>query len=167
MTCRIGGAVLGLGLAMMGSLALATGGEKSWHEREVELPAFPQDADLLGFYVSAVATNRYLIDAKSLSVGDDGVVRYTLVVLTAGGATNISYEGIRCAAREVKLYATGRDDRTWAAVRDPVWRLIENKPVNRHHAALSHDYFCPLGNPIRSASEGRDALKRGKHPDVP
>ena len=29
----------------------------------------------------------------------DGVVRYTLVTRTAGGATNVTYEGIRCEGR--------------------------------------------------------------------
>jgi hypothetical protein len=93
-------------------------------------------------------------------------VRYTLVILTSGGATNISYEGIRCSNRQVRLYATGRADRSWAPARLSAWRPIENKPVNRHHAALSRDYFCPNGSAITSAAEGLDALKRGKHPQA-
>ena len=153
--------------ALASCLALAATGDddgKYLQEVPATLPAFPADVDLLEFYVSAATANRFLIDAKSLSVGDDGVVRYTLVVLTAGGATNVTYEGMRCSTREVKLYAAGRADRTWSAVRVPAWRPIENKPVNRHHAALSRDYFCPLDNPIQGAEEGRDALRRGKHP---
>ena len=38
--------------------------------------------------------------------------------------------------------------------------------MNRHHAALSRDYFCPGGVPIFKADEGRDALRRGKHPQA-
>lgn len=140
--------------------------ESTREEGEVTLPAFPRDADLLEFYVSAATANRFFIDAKSLSAGDGVVVRYTLVVLTAGGATNVTFEGIRCGALEYKLYATGRADRSWGALRTGEWRPIENKPINRHHAALSRDYFCPLGNPIESADEGRDALRRGKHPQA-
>lgn len=140
--------------------------EKPWIETEVALPAYPADADLIEFYVSAATSNRFFIDGKSLSVGSDGVVRFSLVVLTSGGATNVSHEGIRCSAREVRLYATGRSDRTWSPSRLAVWKPIENKAINRHHAALSRDFFCPNGPPILDADEGRRALKRGIHPDV-
>lgn len=140
--------------------------EAPWKEAETELPAFPQDANLLEIYVSAVATNKYLVDASTLAVGSDGVVRYALVVRTAGGAQNISYEGIHCKERKWKTYATGHRDGTWSKSRISEWRPIENKPVNRHHAALSRDYFCPNGIVIVTADEGRNALRLGKHPGV-
>ncbi len=141
--------------------------EAPWQEQqEVELPAFPKPEDLREFYVGAVATNKYLIDASTLAVGSDDVVRYVLVVKTSGGATNISFEGIRCKERSWKHYAAGRNDSTWARPRanHSEWRPIENKPVNRHHAALSRDYFCPGGIAIHTADEGRNALRLGKHP---
>lgn len=137
-----------------------------WAEAEVALPAFPQEANLRPFYVSEMTTHKFLIDASSLSVGKDGVVRYVLVVHTRGGATNISFEGIRCESRELKIYAIGRQDGTWAKMRKSEWRLIENKPVNRQHAALSREMFCPNGIPLRSAAEGLEALRLGKHPDA-
>jgi len=140
--------------------------EPKWQESEATLPAFPKDEDLLEFYVSAVTPNRFFVDAKSISVGTDGVVRFALVVKTAGGATNVSFEGIRCGAMEYRLYASGRADGTWAKARASEWKPIENKPVNRHHAALNRDYFCPSTAPIGNPEEGRDALKRGKHPDA-
>ncbi|MDP2822734.1 MAG: CNP1-like family protein [Sulfuritalea sp.] len=139
-----------------------------WQEQqEVALPAFPRQEDLREFYVSPVATNMYLIDVSTLAVGTDGVVRYVLVVKTSGGATNISFEGINCRDRSWKHYATGRSDGTWAKSRASriEWRPIENKPVNRHHAALSRDFFCPTGNAINTADEGRNALRLGKHPN--
>ena len=143
--------------------------EAPWREqRDVEPPAFPKQENLREFYVSAVATNKYLVDASTLAVGaGDGVVRYVLVVQTSGGATNVSFEGINCKERTWKHYATGRSDGTWAKSRvlRVDWRPIENKPVNRHHAALSRDFFCPVGNAIGSADEGRNALRLGKHPN--
>jgi len=153
-------------LALMAAVAQAGLGdaeEAIWAEAAVTLPAFPLDSDLIEFYVSAATANRFFIDAKSLSAGSDGVIRYVLVVMTSGGATNVSYEGIRCSAREYKLYATGRGDRSWSSLRSGEWRPIENKAMNRHHAELSRDYFCPGGVPIFKADEGRDALRRGKH----
>jgi len=142
--------------------------EQPWQEQDVEPPAFPKKEDLREFYVSAVATNKYMIDAATLSVGSDGIVRYVLVVETSGGATNVSFEGINCKDRAWKHYATGNNaNATWTRSRAArnEWRPIENKPVNRHHAALSRDLFCPMGNAILSADEGRNALRLGKHPN--
>jgi CNP1-like family len=141
--------------------------EAPWQElKEVEPPAFPRQENLLEYYVGPATANNYFIDASTLSVGSDGIVRYVLVVRTAGGATNVSFEGINCKELTWKHYATGRSDGTWVKVHDnrAEWRPIENKPVNRHHAALSRDYFCPARNPIKSAEEGRNALRLGMHP---
>lgn len=136
-------------------------------EERAEPPPLPRNADLIEFHVSAATSHRFFIDGATLDVGKDGVVRYTLVVRTSGGATNVSHEGIRCKTGEYRIYATGRADGTWAKSRKVPWRRIENKPVNRHHATLNRDLFCPLAVPIDSADEGRDALRRGKHPRAP
>lgn len=139
--------------------------EPKWQEDEdVALPAFPNESNLAEYYVSAVATNRYFVDTASIAMGGDGVVRYALVVRTAGGATNVTFEGLRCDSMQYKIYATGRTDAQWARARRVEWRPVENKPVNRHHAALSRDYFCPEGNRLGSAAEGVEALRLGKHP---
>jgi len=139
--------------------------EPQWQEGEATLPDFPKDEDLLEFYVSAGTANRFYIDGKSISPGADGVVRFALVVRTAGGATNTSFEGIRCGTLETRLYAIGSKG-VWVPARNSAWNPIENKPINRHHAALSRDYFCPSMVPIQTAEEGRDALRRGKHPNA-
>lgn len=137
-------------------------------QKDVEPPPFPQHENLREFYVSAATTNKFFIDASTLAVGSDGIVRYVLVVLTSGSATNVSFEGINCDNRNWKLYATGRNDGTWAKSRAArvEWRPIENKPVNRHHAALSRELFCPGGVAIMTAEEGRNALRLGTHPDA-
>lgn len=135
-----------------------------WKEEEVAFPAFPRDEDLREFYVSELTAHRFFIDGASLNAGKDGVVRYTLVVRTRGGATNISFEGIHCERREFRIYATGQRNGSWVSARQGQWRPIENKPMNRHHAALSRELFCPGGTPIRSADEGREALRLGRHP---
>ncbi len=137
-----------------------------WAEEEAVLPEFPQTENLLPFYVSEMTSHRFMIDASTLRVGKDRVVRYVLVVQTSGGATNISFEGMRCDTREFRIYASGHRDGRWAKARFSEWRPILNKPVNRHHAALSRDLFCPNGLAIFTPDEGRDALRRGKHPDA-
>ncbi len=141
--------------------------KKPWQEVETQLPPAPREDRLISFYVSPTAQGVFSIDASTLSVGADGVVRYVLVIVAQGGARNVSYEGLRCDTRERRLYAFGRPDGSWSKARSNQWVLVENKMVNRHHAALSREYFCPGGVAIRTAQEGVAALKAGGHPDVP
>lgn len=116
--------------------------EKPWEEIAVQLPPAPQQADLVPFYVSATATQSFAIDTRSLTVGQDGVIRYTLVTVSDAGAKNVSYEGIRCATYERKLYAFGRTDGSWSRSRRDQWERIQSNAANRQHAALKKDYFC-------------------------
>ncbi len=127
------------------------------------LPAYPRPENLLPFFVSAATNFEFFIDGASLSVGEDGVVRYVLVARSAQGAESISFEGIRCSTSQVRLYATGTGGGGWVRSAGP-WRDIATRFVQRWHNALRDEYFCPLGNPIHSAAEGVAALKRGVHP---
>ena len=135
-----------------------------WQEMAVQLPPAPSKEVLLPFYVSAAINNHFFIDAASLSVGEDGVVRYILVVETAGGARNVSYEGIRCLTRERRIYASGRLDGAWSRSRNNQWEPILDRAANRQHAALHLEYFCPGGVIVRNAEEAINALRAGAHP---
>lgn len=136
-----------------------------WKESQVQLPALPQPENLLPIYVSAATQNEFFVDGATLTVTADGVVRYVLVIRSSGGATSISYEGIRCETRERRLYASGRPDGSWSKSRNEEWKRIRDAAANRHHAALFEDYFCPEGAIVRNAEEARDALRRGRHPE--
>lgn len=116
--------------------------EKPWEEIAIQLPAPPAAENQLPFYVGPIATQSFAIDAQSLTVGTDGVIRYTLIAKSAGGATNVSYEGIRCQSYEKKLYAFGHPDGKWSRSRRDKWEPIFTKIANRQHAALAEDYFC-------------------------
>jgi hypothetical protein len=115
---------------------------KSWQEIALQLPAPPAPENLLPFAVGATATQSFAIDAKSLTVGSDGVVRYTLVATSPGGAKSISYEGIRCESFERKLYAFGHPNGTWSRSRRDKWEPIPRVVRNFQHATLAREYFC-------------------------
>jgi len=143
--------------------------EKSdWEHRNVqhdaseevlpEPPAFPRADTLIEFPVSAVPGLRFHIDADTLSV-EGGVVRYVLVARSAGGAQNVSFEGLRCRTAEHRRYAVGRSDGTWAPASGSAWR-----PHAAWHRELQREYFCPQTQPIRDAAEGVRALREGSHP---
>ena len=133
-------------------------------ERELELPPYPLEDDLLAFESGAASAHRFYLDPKALSVGTDGVVRYTLVVKAAGGATNVTYEGIRCDLGQLKIYASGRPDRTWMRARDPQWTRIETKQFNVHHGVLFREYFCAGKSSKTPVARVEEVLERLRYP---
>lgn len=114
-----------------------------WKEAEIAFPAYPAASDLIPLDVGASATTKFFIDEKSLSLADDGVVRYTLVARGSGGAENVSFEGIRCETAERKLYAIGRGNGEWVRSRNDAWQQIAENSLNRQHAQLAKEFFCP------------------------
>ena len=123
--------------------------------REIDavLPPAPATADLLPFDLRNSTDLKAAVDRRSLAVGTDGVVRYVLVLTSARGVRNVSFEGIRCDPAEWKMYAIGREDNTWSAVRDPEWRAAEQKAWNAIRFTLAKDYLCEAsGLPSRDAS---------------
>lgn len=151
-------------LAGSGAAFAADVDAKAWQETEIVLPAMPVSQHMQSFFVSAVATNRFWVDPASITAGEDGVVRYVLLVETPGGARNMTYEGMRCETREKRLYASARRDGSWSRSRNEAWEKIRDIAPNRQHAALFLDYFCPGGVIVRNADEARDALNKGGHP---
>ncbi|MBP6707813.1 MAG: CNP1-like family protein [Candidatus Accumulibacter sp.] len=135
--------------------------QKRPQEVEVPWPAFPQPENLTPFVVSATTENTFMIDGASLSVGGDRVVRYTLVIISSSGAQNVSYEAMNCLTGERRLYALGRADKTWSKARNDQWEKIRENTLNRHHAALFSEYFCPLGIPTQTADDLRQSLRSG------
>jgi hypothetical protein len=127
------------------------------------LPSAPQKrGELIEFFVAATSEFRFFVDAGSLSVSNDGIVRYILVARSNAGAENVSFEGMRCTTGEVRIYALGRDG-AWVG-RPTDWRAIEPRSVQRWHNELFRNYFCPQREPIASAAEGVLALRMGGHP---
>lgn len=136
-------------------------GKKSWQEIESMMPTYPRPEHLMPFEGGAASQHRFFIDARSLSVGEDGVVRYTLLVRTAGGATNVSFEGMRCETREQKYYALGRADGSWVRARNPLWRRLETQSINRHYDVLYSNILCLGKNPVKTTQEALQRLKYG------
>lgn len=115
---------------------------QSTEEAPVELPPYPKEENLQSFFVSPTATHTFMIDLPSVSIGKDGVIRYTLVSKSRTGAINISHEGIRCRTQDRKSYAFGRTNGDWVRSRSDEWSLINAAAANRQYAALANDYFC-------------------------
>ncbi len=133
--------------------------KKPWKEIGSKIPPYPRPENLVPFEGGGASPHRFFIDAQSLSIGEDGVVRYTLLVRTAGGATNVSFEGMRCETREQKYYALGRADGSWMRARDPQWRRLVTQSVNRHHDVLYAEVLCLGKSPVTTTREALQRLK--------
>lgn len=138
--------------------------KKPWEELQTQLPAYPKPENLLKFDAGSTNINNYFVDAASLSVGEDKVVRYTLVVKSGGGATNVSFEGIRCDKAQLRVYALVHPNSAWSRARDASWREIVPREINGHHYVLLRDFMCTRARnrePI-SVRNIVAALKRGE-----
>lgn len=133
--------------------------DKAWTEMAALLPAAPAVENLLPFYVSPTTTQTFAIDAKSISVDANGVVRFTLVATSSSGAKNISHEGIRCDIRQKKMYAFGHPDGSWSRARRDQWEPININAANRQHAALAEDYLCSGGMVAGKAADIAERIR--------
>ncbi len=135
---------------------------KPWVEIVSQLPPYPKNANLIEFNVSSATANKFMIDAASLSVGDDGVIRYTLVVESPRGARTVNFEGMRCDPAEYKIYGFGQADGKWTENKYNAWKPYKQRSLLSYHKALFEDHFCPDWIRIRDAAEGLANLKRGR-----
>jgi hypothetical protein len=82
------------------------------------------------------------VDPATVSVGDDGVVRYVVVMRNAAGSVNAAYEGVRCATDEVKTYARSSGAGGWTNVSDPQWKSLTDNMPSRHAHAITRQGAC-------------------------
>lgn len=136
--------------------------EENWVEAEVEMPAAVDRTQLRPFAVLSRPGTEYLIDESSLSVGTDRVVRFVLLVRSAGGAENLTYEGLRCASGETRIYASGRSDGSWVAMKNSAWQPVGEQGFNRPRAALAHNYLCDGPAPPRDRAEALRMLTKAR-----
>ena len=135
-----------------------------WEEIQTQLPEYPKPENYLPLRVSATTQFDFFIDAKSVRIGKDGVVRYSLIAKSPEGALNISFEGIRCSEGKFRIYAFGRDDKSWSEARSSQWQSMPIDPRNAQRAVLHSQYFCPAGSIIDTPEEGVKGLRAGGHP---
>jgi CNP1-like family len=135
---------------------------KPWEIQRTLLPPAPKEGNLIPFYVGPTPFV-FLLDRASVSVGPDGVVRYTLIARSSSGGTNVSYEGIRCRSYERRVYAFGRSDGAWSQASNSRWVPIF-RLATEPQTALADDFFCTERGPVRTTEDALRALARGNRP---
>jgi hypothetical protein len=120
---------------------------KPWNELETQLPGVPKTDNLIRIDPGPATAHQYFVDKASVSAASDGVVRYSMIIKTAGGAKTINFEGMRCASGEWKVYAFGRPDGTWARNKYARWYTVKDRETGGYHKELFYHYFCTVEGP--------------------
>lgn len=131
-------------------------------EKEPPPPAFSKERALpleMPSYVSV----RVAIDPATVLVGNDGIVRYVVVMSNATGTVNAAYEGIRCASDQVKTYARAGNSGTWSQVETPAWRDLNDNQPSRHAHVFARQAACQ-SHVASTKAEITKALQTGKKP---
>lgn len=117
--------------------------EKSRGEAAVPLPAFPRAQTLIPVRAdSGHADYRYYIDVNSVSLAEDEVTRYTIIIQSPVGDSNVIYEGIRCGTEEAKMFAFGTKDGRFARIANPKWTYFYTPGAMGYRRSLVELYVC-------------------------
>jgi len=138
----------------------------AWQEDAVTAaPAF-DTARLVRFQLSTASELVYGIDPATLTVGQDGVIRYVMVARSPSGAVNALYDGLRCKTAEVKTYARwtpGADAQggSWRPVEGAEWRSIYHHHGSRAALVLARGGLCDGPTPNAPVSRMLRDLRQG------
>jgi hypothetical protein len=113
-----------------------------WKEIRGALPPWPRDADLVEFQLDAPSPFRYYIDGRNLSIGEDQVVRYTLVAESPSGTRNVSFEGLRCTPQGAyQTYAYGVNG-SFQPQPETDWLRVTSQPGDAVQNELHKHFLC-------------------------
>ncbi len=140
-----------------------------WKEGDKNMPEYPENNDLLEVSGSAAYQNyQYLIDGKNLTVGRDGVVRYSIVIRSKSGADNVMHDGIRCTANQIKHYAygtTGMDGKKkFIPKTNAGWEPFRLSGITAYGSTLAASYFCDHNGVALKRNVIIHNIKYGKGP---
>ncbi len=117
--------------------------ETPWQEQMLLLPPFPRAQDLIPVRADVGGPGyNYYIDVNSVTLDADEVLRYTVIIQSPDGASNIVYEGIRCATKEIKTLAYGTRGGRFAPMADPRWTFVYTKGPLGYRTSLVERYVC-------------------------
>lgn len=136
-----------------------------WREGQYRLPPWPQDKDLIEVQLDSPNPSfQYFIDGRHLVTGEDQVVRYTLVAKSRTGATNTSFEGLRCSPTgEHRVYAYGHQRAFEPTGAETDWQAIDRTGADPIRHELWAHYLCiPRKFAPRPTKDQRRLLESGR-----
>jgi len=135
--------------------------EEEWKELEVPIPALAKDSEFKLLAVTeADSRYQYYLAENSISLGTDGVMRYTVAVVSGNGVRNVFYEGLRCYTNEIKTYAYATNRGNFRPALNNRWRPVANKGVRAYQDFLTNGIICDADGYAWEAQKARRALLR-------
>lgn len=135
--------------------------------QETVVPPAPpiDDRHLIAVDMPANASLRFGIDPATLTIAQDGEIRYVMVASSTAAVRNVMYEGLRCSSSEVKTYARLNSTGQWAPSSAAQWRPLQGGTAATAHAmALARQGACS-GRTVGAASAAA-LVKRLKNPKL-
>lgn len=133
--------------------------QEQWKETNVVIPAVPKDSDFTILAVTeADERYHYYLARNSITRGQDGVMRYTVAVVSGSGVRNIFYEGLRCATDESKTYAYATERGAFRRSLKSRWHPLANKGIRAYQEFLSKVIVCDPNGYAWDAQKARHAL---------
>ncbi|MDO5289436.1 MAG: CNP1-like family protein [Pseudomonadota bacterium] len=115
-----------------------------WQEDAVPPPPAYSTQGLIELEMPRGASVRIGLDPKTLTINHEtGIVRY-VVVARGPSAVNASYEGIRCATGEYRVYARQVQGGAWSTASDSAWKPMrgQNHIMVQYPYKLAKDGVC-------------------------
>jgi hypothetical protein len=126
---------------------------EAWRELDSALPAYPQEKNLLDTGVSTAGRPyRILLDEPALSVTDDQVVRYTVVIISDDGIWNVTHEGLHCGEKAYRRFAYGVNGE-WQALGDSPWQPLDDSGINAYRRKFYTNYMCDPASPYQQPEQ--------------
>lgn len=143
-----------------------THAQNVWQENEVPLPGPLQRSQLIPFDMSTRTELQFSVDASSIVLGSDRVLRYVLVARSSSGAENILFEGLRCETGEARNYARwNASEQRWTPYSgNAPWRPLSGVAASLPASRLAYLAFCDGRTPTEPKDRLLAELRRGgKH----
>jgi hypothetical protein len=113
-----------------------------WVEEKASPPPAYSKTDLIPIDMPRHVSLKIGVDPATVRVGEDGIVRYVVVMTNASGTVNAAYEGIRCLTDEFKTYARVGSSGEWTLVSDPQWKHVNDNMPSKHAHAIARQGAC-------------------------
>ena len=135
--------------------------DEKWEEGKFAIPSLPNDDNLIHIAIDTNKTRfQHFIDKESLAIGEDRVIRYSIVLKSTNGVSNVFYEGIRCATAEYRTYATASGNK-FHPMKQSKWKHINHSHYYR--LDLYRNYLCDRLS--ESPFKKEDIIRRIKYND--
>lgn len=115
-----------------------------WKEDTVPPPPAYSSSGLIEIDMPRNASVKMGVDPKTIAINTEtGIVRY-VAVAQGPSAVNASYEGIRCATGEYRVYARQVQGGEWAPGGDTNWKPMmgQSNIMVRHPLQLARGGMC-------------------------